>query len=65
MGVEEILDLLRRSVDDLGQTIVMVTHDARAAAMANRVVFLQDGKIVADRSALDSEAILDVMKGLE
>ena len=61
----EILDLLRRSVEDLGQTIVMVTHDARAAAMANRVVFLQDGKIVADRSTLDSEAILDVMKGLE
>jgi putative ABC transport system ATP-binding protein len=61
----EILALLRRSVDDLGQTIVMVTHDARAAAMANRVVFLQDGRIVADRSELDSEAILDVMKGLE
>ena len=61
----EILDLLRQSVDDLGQTIVMVTHDARAAAMANRVVFLQDGRIVADQSNLDSEAILDVMKGLE
>ncbi len=61
----EILDLLRRSVDDLGQTIVMVTHDARAAAMANRVVFLQDGRVVADQSGLDSETILDVMKGLE
>ena len=43
----EILELLRRSVDDYGQTMVMVTHDARAAAMAHRVLFLADG---ADRA---------------
>ena len=42
----EILELLRRSVDEYGQTIVMVTHDARAAAVAHRVLFLADGEIV-------------------
>jgi putative ABC transport system ATP-binding protein len=44
----EILDLLRRSVDDLGQTTVMVTHDPDAADTADRVVYLADGRIVAD-----------------
>jgi putative ABC transport system ATP-binding protein len=43
---EEILTLLRRSCDELGQTIVVVTHDARAASFADRVVFLMDGHIV-------------------
>ena len=41
----EILELLRRSVDDYGQTTVMVTHDPRAAAIADRVLFLADGRI--------------------
>jgi putative ABC transport system ATP-binding protein len=44
----EILELLRRSVDELGQTTVMVTHDPDAAATADRVVYLADGRIVAD-----------------
>ena len=44
----EILDLLRRSVDDVGQTVVMVTHDPRAAAIADRTLFLEDGRIVRD-----------------
>ncbi|PWH16406.1 MAG: hypothetical protein DDG58_09605 [Ardenticatenia bacterium] len=54
---EEILRLLRRSCDELHQTIVMVTHDARAASFADRVVFLMDGRVVGqlrttgDRSA--------------
>jgi putative ABC transport system ATP-binding protein len=43
---EEILGLLRRSCDEFGQTIVMVTHDAKAASFADRVVFLMDGRIV-------------------
>ncbi len=43
---DEILRLLRRSCDELGQTIVMVTHDAKAASFADRVVFLMDGRIV-------------------
>ena len=48
----EILALLRDSVDTLGQTTVMVTHDAHAAAIADRVLFLADGQIVRDRRAL-------------
>ena len=42
----EVLELLRRSVDDYGQTIVMVTHDPVAAAYTDRVVFLADGRVV-------------------
>ncbi len=42
----EILELVRRSVDDVGQTVVMVTHEARAAGIADRVLFLADGEIV-------------------
>ncbi|MCS7259312.1 MAG: ABC transporter ATP-binding protein [Anaerolineae bacterium] len=45
---EEILCLLRRSCDELHQTIVMVTHDARAASFADRVVFLMDGRVVGE-----------------
>ena len=45
----EVLQLLRRAVDDFGQTIVMVTHDAAAAATADRQLFLADGRIVDDQ----------------
>jgi putative ABC transport system ATP-binding protein len=58
----EILELLRRSVDEYGQTIVMVTHDARAAAMAHRVLFLADGLIVRELGECDSHRILEVME---
>ncbi len=61
----EILMLLRRCVDDFGQTIVMVTHDPFAAAIADRVVFLQDGLVVRDGGRMDGSDIFDVMKGLE
>jgi putative ABC transport system ATP-binding protein len=61
----EILELLRRSVDELGQTIVMVTHDPRAAAIADRVVFLSDGRAVRDERRLDAEEIFDVVKSVE
>jgi putative ABC transport system ATP-binding protein len=47
----EVLDLLRRSVDEFGQTIVMVTHDPAAAEYADRVLEMEDGRIVGDRSA--------------
>ena len=60
----EILDLLRRAVDEFGQAVVMVTHDASAAAVADRVIFLDDGRVVADDSGLDAEQILDRMKAL-
>ena len=62
---QEILDLMRHSVDNLGQTIVMVTHDPRAASIADRVMFLQDGLIVRDGGKMSADAILDVVKALE
>jgi putative ABC transport system ATP-binding protein len=61
----EILGLMRRSVDELGQTIVMVTHDGRAAAYADRVLFLRDGCIVEDRGRMGADEIFDVVKTLE
>jgi putative ABC transport system ATP-binding protein len=61
----EMLALLRRSVDEYGQTIVMVTHDGRAAAAADRIVFLSDGRVVEDQTGLEADAIYDVIKGLE
>jgi len=62
---DEVLQLLRRSVDDLGQTIIMVTHDAHAAVTADRVLFLQDGEIVQDHGRMTRGEIYDVMKSLE
>ena len=59
-----VLDLLRRAVDEFGQTIVMVTHDAGAAAIADSVLFLADGRIV-DRQEHPSQGeILDHLKEL-
>jgi putative ABC transport system ATP-binding protein len=60
----EILGLLRRAVDEFGQAVVMVTHEASAAAIADRVIFLDDGQVVADDSGLDADQILDRMKAL-
>ena len=60
----EILGLLRRAVDEFGQAVVMVTHEAGAAAIADRVIFLDDGQIVGDDSGLDADQILDRMKAL-
>jgi putative ABC transport system ATP-binding protein len=61
----EILELLRRSVDDYGQTTVMVTHDARAAAMAHRVLFLADGEIVRELADSSAHEILLAMEELD
>ena len=58
----EILELLRRSVEEYGQTIVMVTHDARAAAVAHRVLFLADGEIVRELGHTNQHEILTVME---
>jgi len=58
----EVLQLLRRSVDELGQTVVMVTHDAGAAAIADRVVVLVDGKIAHDGQAGSADEVHDLMR---
>ncbi len=58
----EILGLMRRAVDDLGQTIVMVTHDPSAAAHADRVVFLADGRVVDEMSEPSATRVLERMK---
>jgi putative ABC transport system ATP-binding protein len=58
----EILTLLRDSVDELGQTTVMVTHDAHAAAIADRVLFLADGDIVRDLGPSGAHEILDTLE---
>jgi putative ABC transport system ATP-binding protein len=58
----EILELLRDSVTTLGQTTVMVTHDAHAAAIADRVLFLADGLIVKDLGPSTSREIVEAME---
>ncbi len=57
----EVLDLLRASVDQHGQTVVMVTHDPVAAAYTDRVVFLADGKVVDELRAPDRDQVLEIM----
>jgi putative ABC transport system ATP-binding protein len=61
----ELLGFLRAAVDDHGQTIVMVTHDAHAAAYADRVVFLADGRAVDEMRDPTAERVLDRLKSLE
>jgi putative ABC transport system ATP-binding protein len=61
---EEILTLLRNSVDELGQTTVMVTHEARAAAIADRILFLADGLIVKDMGRSDPSDVIAAMDEL-
>jgi putative ABC transport system ATP-binding protein len=60
----EVLSFLRRSVRDLGQSVVMVTHDPHAAVYADRVVFLADGSIVGELTAPTVPAVLDRMRHL-
>ncbi len=60
----EILELLRDSVDTLGQTTVMVTHDAHAAAIADRVLFLADGNIVRDLGRSSAHEILEALEAV-
>jgi putative ABC transport system ATP-binding protein len=57
----EILELLRQSTSELGQTMVMVTHDAQAASIADRVLFLADGKIVRELGRTGATEILTTM----
>jgi putative ABC transport system ATP-binding protein len=59
---QDVLALLRNSVDELGQTIVMVTHDPQAAAQADRILFLADGRIVKQVAAATAGEVLAAMQ---
>jgi putative ABC transport system ATP-binding protein len=59
-----ILGFMRQAVDEFQQTIVMVTHDPKAASYVNRVVFLADGKIVGELEAPTADSVLDRMREL-
>ena len=60
----ELLSFLRKAVEELGQTVVMVTHDPVAASYADRVLFLADGKIVDEMADPTADSVLDYMKHL-
>ena len=60
----EILGFIERAVTDLGQSIVMVTHDPISAAYSHRVLFLDDGRIVGEQATPTAKKIIDRMKGL-
>jgi putative ABC transport system ATP-binding protein len=60
----DVLELLRHAVDDFDQTVVMVTHDAHAASFADRLLVLDDGRIVHDGGAVTAEQALDLMKSV-
>jgi putative ABC transport system ATP-binding protein len=59
---KDVLELLRRSVEELGQTTVMVTHDPRAAALADRVLYLADGRIVKETRGATAAEVLAAMQ---
>jgi putative ABC transport system ATP-binding protein len=61
----EILDLLRAAVDEDGRTVVMVTHDPRAATIADRVLMLSDGHVVMDRAGMSADEIYDAVRTLD
>ena len=58
----EVLTFMRRAVDEMGQTIVMVTHDPRAASYADRIVFLADGRVVDEMQEPTADLVLERMK---
>jgi putative ABC transport system ATP-binding protein len=57
-----VLQLLRRAVDDFGQTVVMVTHDPEAASYADRLIVLRDGLVVHDARAGSADEVIELMK---
>jgi len=59
---DEVLRLLRQAVDEFGQTVVMVTHEAHAAAFADRLVLLEDGRVARDSAAGSEDQILELLK---
>jgi putative ABC transport system ATP-binding protein len=61
---EEVLELLRHSVDRFGQTVIMVTHEAHAAAYADRLIVLRDGRVAHDGQAGSEGDVLELMKAV-
>ena len=61
-GAEILLYMLRRAVEELGQTIVIVTHDPLAASRADRILFLSDGRIVRETGSLQAAEVVEVLK---
>ena len=61
----EVLEILRAAVDEMGQTVVIVTHDAKAASYSDRVIFLADGHIVDEINHPTQDAILQRMATIE
>jgi putative ABC transport system ATP-binding protein len=61
---EEVLRMLRQSVDELGQTVVMVTHDPEAASYADRLIVLRDGLVVHDAAAGTADDVIELMKAV-
>jgi putative ABC transport system ATP-binding protein len=61
----DVLDLLRRAVDEFGQTVIMVTHDPAAAAHADRLITLRDGKLVQDGAPGSADDVIELMKKLD
>ena len=61
---ETVLSVLRRAVDELDQTVAMVTHDPHAAAYADRTIFLRDGRIVGEKHRLSAGQILETVRAL-
>ena len=62
---EEVLGLLRRSVDEFGQTVIMVTHDPAAAAHADRLITLRDGMLVQDGAPGSADDVIELMKQID
>jgi len=62
---EEVLKLLRRAVDEFGQTVIMVTHDPAAAAHADRLITLSDGAVVHDAAPGSTEDVIELMKRVD
>jgi len=60
----DLLEQMRATVDDLGQTVVMVTHDAHGASYADRVLFLADGRVVEELRAPSTDTILETVRKL-
>jgi putative ABC transport system ATP-binding protein len=62
---EDVLQLLRQAVDDFGQTVIMVTHDPAAAAHADRLITLRDGRIVHDDVPGSADDVIELMKRVD